>query len=250
MEIRQKVWHGSINLEVWYHDQVALICGKRQGYLASYLPQLQHYFGVDETTSFWLETDYGDLRPLAWHIPIGTLFDSYGELVADHQWRLRLQTGEFPLTLLPLMYGPNYHKNLREYLFAQLKQACMVVNGSTKAVMQLSTQNLDQIWRAILATDWNDYWLVMNEILMPTTTKVPVKVYRGTQVSLKVVNGGDLVANVLHEGAIVQGISLPPTMTMAEVWFHFKGLDCFIHVVDHLEPLKLLSPEPEPNSED
>lgn len=243
MEIRLKVWHGSINLEVWYHDQVALIHGRRQSYLGGYLTQLQHYFGIDNATSIWIETD-DESRPLPWHVPIGTLFDTYGELLANHQWRLRLQTGTFPSSLLPLMYGTDHLRNLREYLFAQLKQACMVVTGSTKGIMQLSNQHLDQLWRAMVVGDWGDYWPLINAIMTPITHKIPVKVYRGAQVSLVVVDGRQLWGDVAGEGALVQGITLGVTVTMAQAWFEFRGLDNFLHVVDHHQPLKLLTPDP------
>ncbi|KAI5949672.1 ATG5 [Candida margitis] len=189
-EIKKRLWNGSINIRI-YLD----INGQRVEYLVqafrnSYLPMLypplisylQNFCNERIQGPIWLEFEN---VPLRWNIPIGVLFD-YLYLPAhasdrDHCWKLNLRINEnYPVEyVMPFTHHDkesiNYTKCLNEVLKNQLKQSIFVVNGSAKAIMQMSEQDSESYLFSIVSRNLNPYNNYNNK-LIKSVKGIPIKI--------------------------------------------------------------------------
>lgn len=95
--------------------------------------------GDDE---FWLDSQG---VPLRWHLPVGLLFDLYGD-AQQLPWSLTAHFKGFPEGRL--MRCPN-DETVQSYFMQMLKQADSIKNGSTKKVMSMSKQDQMQLWQGL-----------------------------------------------------------------------------------------------------
>lgn len=247
-EIKKCIWNGSINVSVSFD-----INGKKIEYLVqafrnSYFPILypriisyfQNFTKERIRGPIWLE--FEDV-PLRWNIPIGVLFD-YLYLPAHHSdrkhcWELNLHITDYPIEyVMPFTntYGQSidYTKCLNEVLKNQLKQSIFVINGSAKAIMQMSEQDSENYLSSIASRNLNQY-NSFNKKLIRSVKSIPIRILLPGSDSVSQVPAGplqtlaELMLKTMHDleeiahpythGIDISQLSGTPLL---EIWQIFK----------------------------
>lgn len=141
----------------------------RTSYLPLLLPQLRRHFDevftvaaslTDGPLQCWLEWQG---RPLAWHYPIGHLFDEcrhwYGSALP---WNLTLHFSDYPAELLPFHCDEHVEEGgglIGMHFYAMLKQADYIRQGTgSKGVMALSRLEQAQLWDGLWIHAFDKFW--------------------------------------------------------------------------------------------
>ncbi|KAK7542275.1 autophagy protein 5 [Phyllosticta citribraziliensis] len=219
--VQKQIWNGSIPLQItlastdcrtFDESDPYLIQVPRLSYIPFLLGRLHAFFAPSlinpdvQPSQGWLS--FEDV-PLKWHHPIGLLYDLYsgaepfnahassddplttrtsptsptsssssGTEAGALPWRLTLHYAAHPPTLLPL--DPAL-KSQHDAFINAVKEADFLRNGSAKAVMSLSKDSSDALWRAVQTHDLPLYNSVHARLVTPPAggrlRHVPLKLY-------------------------------------------------------------------------
>lgn len=213
-KIRQKVWDGSVPLEIRLHkgdcrtydeSEVYLIQFPRLSYLALLLPKLHAFFSASliypDTTNFedaWL--DY-DGVPLKWHYPAGLLYDLYAGaepfgLHAEQEdkssdkegsvsgegktlpWKLTVHFSDYPVGQLVKLDAAG--KVLHDLWINCVKEADFLRTGTGKTIMTLPKAQSEQLWASVQTHNASLYAPINEKLLNPqgmNLRHIPIKLY-------------------------------------------------------------------------
>lgn len=267
-EVTAKVWNGIVHVRIVYQHKEYLLSAKRVLYFPSYFRQIADFFLVATgpenlvTRPVWLEYEK---VPLKWNLPIGLLHDllySPGK-TGDVPWTLsmKLASEHMPYPsehVIPFQTDGNqvfYEKLLSQILLNALKQACYVLNGSSRAVMNLSQDDTLALCRAMDHHDLAVYGQIRRKLAIPgrdTRFRIPLKIYVAGSAELlqapvwsKDESGnsrtlGEVIVEQipgLGPGALpdvyIHGINVDILLKepLLELWTRFHYMDNFLYVV-------------------
>ncbi|KAK7625902.1 autophagy protein 5 [Phyllosticta paracitricarpa] len=204
--VQKQIWNGSIPLQItlastdcrtYDESDPYLIQVPRLSYIPFLLARLHAFFAPSlinpdvQSSQGWLS--FEDV-PLKWHHPIGLLYDLYSGAEpfnahgssddsftrpsAPLPWRLTLHYAAHPATLLPL---DAELKSQHDAFINGVKEADFLRNGTAKAVMSLSKDSSDALWRAVQTHDLPLYNSVHARLVAPPAgarlRHVPLKLY-------------------------------------------------------------------------
>lgn len=276
-DIRQLVWQGALNVQITVKPTLLAVdespkdCAvnlriPRDIYLTCYLPaiiaRVRDSLRVDlddEEQHIWLEFEN---VPLYWNYPAGVLYDSMIGLNPSERedkdaenslevWRLELAQGpKLPPGVIPLTGGL---QQIRSYLMHQWKQACFILNGSSKQVMSLSMQESSRFWESVVTRDQENFIYVANKVIPFKPRFIPVIIHQtlpevklfqpvmvhskddGTRTKLI-----DLIQaqfpnlfqkdHVSLSKVVSNGIELPLTEDLYDLYNRLFSLDGFLHL--------------------
>ncbi|QLL30952.1 hypothetical protein HG536_0A07670 [Torulaspora globosa] len=276
-EIRRLVWEGALNVQVTVKS--SLLIGDadlrhytlnlrlpRETYIAIYLrtiiDRLRNYLRTDpdnEDQFVWLECQG---VPVYWNYPIGILYDFMTGLnPSDRQrshcsgellnvWKLELAQGsQLPPGVIP--FGSELQL-VRTYWMQQWKQACYVLNGSSKQMMSLSMQDTQKFWDALIARDQNAFRQVASKIIPAKPRSIPICIHQslpkmqmfqpivaghksdGSRMKLKDLMKEQFSSLFVDDNSLSKvvsnGIELPLTLDLLDVYARFMSLDGYLHL--------------------
>lgn len=214
--LQRSVWSGSLPLEFrlasgdcrsFDESEPYLIQTSRLSYLGFLIDRLHTFFTTDlvdqEATAqdAWVEFEG---VPLKWHYPIGLLYDLYSgaEPVTSHRqensgsegerirseeklpWRLTIHYSEFPADQLIQLDKDN--AVLLDAYINSVKEADYIRNGTARAVMSLSKEDADTLWRSVASLNMDLFNTIQSKLLNPAgiaVKHIPVKIYLPTAAS-------------------------------------------------------------------
>lgn len=187
MSICEAVWGGTLLVEIYVSEPEALVERRylakmhRVAYWPQYLPEILAYFNrylsrslEQQPWDWWLEYDNS---PIPWNEPVGLIFDR--SLAAPKfPWRLSLRRADgrvpYPSSLLAL----ENEFNVRNFWLNQSKEACYIRDGNSNAIMNLSRENIQDLWRAIRNGSYETFWTICGPFVREQNLKhVPIRVY-------------------------------------------------------------------------
>ncbi|CCK72246.1 Atg5p KNAG_0J01650 [Huiozyma naganishii CBS 8797] len=284
MSIRELVWGGTINVTLTV-DQKLFIPGvpaetgslnfriRRDSYIVECLPrllnQLQRYMVgnlADILNHCWLECDS---TVLPWFQPVGVQYDlvRYDAILQRDEflkmassvdaitvWRIKLNYGPtLPAGVIPLIRQPN---QIESYWMHRWKQACFILNGTSKQMMSLSRNDSKKFWDSVRNGDSNDFEYVSAKIVPTKPRMIPLQLHdindpsRIHQPRAECENSSgkktsllDAVATTLPQllaekgqlssstTLICQGIIIDADEQLERLYPPMKSFDGFLHVV-------------------
>ncbi|CCF59658.1 hypothetical protein KAFR_0H02490 [Kazachstania africana CBS 2517] len=275
-EIRKLIWDGALNVQICVDDTLVLkgtstterllnVRIPRDTYIVVYLEgmlkKLQRFlrFDVSEVMSkVWFECD-GQLLP--WYYPMGVLFDTIkgsnskkGELASEYSinvWKIDLKYAlSLPRGHIPIVDEVD---QIRSYWMHQWKQACFILNGSSKAMMSLSIKEAKKFWKSVINREQDEFDKVSAKILSRRPQFIPLILHRTNSdlekiqptVSLVNSNGSikkllnvllevfpDDFTNGMFSGCVVsQGIVVSLEDDMFNLYTKLRSFDGFLHLI-------------------
>ncbi|CCC69155.1 hypothetical protein NCAS_0C01650 [Naumovozyma castellii] len=272
-KVRELVWNGALNVQFIAKSNI-LIDGipenkgivnlriPRDTYIINYLPlvlsRIRNVLKInidDYTGQFWFE--FKDTS-IPWHYPMGVIYDVVepeylrnsapaNDDTTLNMWKLHLNYGpNIPHNLLPLIDGIN---QVEKYWMHLWKQACFILNGSSKQVMSVSMKDSQIFWNSVLLRRLDNFEHIARRIVPIKPRFVPLIVHRG--LSFGEVNQPtimthkddgsackilDIFVNLSLERKssdifICQGIQIPLDMDLTAVYNNFMSFDGFLHLV-------------------
>lgn len=251
IDIRQKLWEGSINVKI-----VVKIDGEGKLFLTkvyrnSYFPIIFQdiilYFSELPSLAqvpIWLEYEQ---VPVKWNLPVGVLHDYLHLPSVDEDssnvWSLNLRyegdgegdgednhASDYPWEyIVPFQYKLenmiDYDKSLREIVMNQLKQAIFIINGNSKPIMNLSKSQTIDLFDSIRFHNLYDYNNINGKILSSIkVNKLPIKIYiPGTDQIQSVVDFDKVLT--LHDLLLKQFPDLFPSQHNSYAIPYIQGID-------------------------
>ncbi|CAH6721744.1 autophagy protein 5 [[Candida] jaroonii] len=243
-EVKDKLWNGSINIIISLDTDDSsieyLLTVPRISYLPIYYESIAKYFKnfLEFTQPFWLE--YNSI-PIKWNQPVGLLYDHLHlpSTINSDPWKLDFKFGDYP-DIIPFIYRYpddtiNYERSISENFFNQLKQSSFIVNGNSKAVMNLSKNDSEMLWNAIKDHDLNYYTTIEKKLTSTKMLRIPVKVFAQGKI-LHYPSDIDstfesITKDFPNSQFHVHGISLNENIKILDLWKMFKYLDDFLYIV-------------------
>ncbi|KAH3668329.1 hypothetical protein OGAPHI_002083 [Ogataea philodendri] len=229
----------------------------RNSFLHSSLADLVQFYkphlkdpSLGETPNWWFEFEK---VPLKWNLPIGLLYDlTTTDSQAEKQaWELTLRYHDYPVEyVIPIEPNTNF---LKSYWINQLKEACFILNGSSKLVMNMSRTETDEFYQAAIHKESVQYETAFRRLLpsnISSLKNIPIKIY--LPLSNKLIQ--PVIANVgrkLTLGNLLQslipdlfpsslmytvahpvshGVVLPIDSPVVDLYICMKSLDAFLHI--------------------
>lgn len=265
------IWNGCLPLQISISepDSYGLhryyLEARRGLYIALYRDEIVRYFKrylvhpeAADFPDWWFE--YNGM-PLSWHRPLGLLYDmlvdtNEGCELRPVPWKLSIHfpTPERPFPDMLLSLRGNA---LQEFWTNQFKEACYIRDGNSKAVLALSKDDSEALWKAVSDTTQNElsfetFWritapLIRHKIHIPLKVVLPgskvetqrlIKAYLpdGRSKTLGLVlheNFGNLFpssrASVLAR-PILHGISVPLATPLIYLYDEAMYCDGFLHI--------------------
>lgn len=197
MPIRKQIWEGTIPIRVILARNETrneecveyLLKAHRSSYIALYLPKILQYFSRflnDPTDSnswnWWFEFEQ---VPVRWNWFVGLSFDmltgldplSVDNSVSGLPWTLVLHRKEFPVNYILRLENES---TVMDYWLNQIKEACCVKDGNSRAIMNLSKPDTIALWESVLNHSFDTYWASVDKMLSGPTSgikAIPLKVY-------------------------------------------------------------------------
>lgn len=260
--IRRRVWNGKILVKVTVSHpesigtQDYLLVVGRISYIYSHLPTILSFFGryLEDLGSecWWFEFRKTPIPP---NRPLGLVYDSLVGLPTGEPWQLTLRRGSYPTTEIICFDATN---SLQTYWINQLKESCYLRIKNAKPVMLLSREEHEESWAAIhnAGTSEADYywhfwkhhaWLVRPLAKGNAPIPVPIRMYisrtsdntQARDVAAAVprpVNSSQTLEECFpaeyQRGflAIVQGVEVPKTAPLGDLYSGCIYADGFLHV--------------------
>ncbi|KAF2109125.1 autophagy protein 5 [Lophiotrema nucula] len=206
--LRQRVWEGSIPLEIRLNkgdsrsydgSEPYLIHLPRVSYLGLLLQRLHAFFARDliypdvAPTEGWLSFEH---VPLKWHYPIGVLYDLYSgaeptypsDPDADNQvpaeeieslpWKLTVHYSDYPIGQMIKLDKDGKH--LHDLYINSVKEADMLRNGNAKTIMSMPLKDSEQLWESIKDHSFPLFNPINQKLLNPQgmdLRNVPLRLY-------------------------------------------------------------------------
>ncbi|KAF2133935.1 autophagy protein-like protein 5 [Dothidotthia symphoricarpi CBS 119687] len=202
-KLRQRVWNGSIPLEIrldkgdcrtYDASDPYLIQFPRISYLGLLIHKLHAFFSNTLIYPDVLPSDawlsYEGV-PLKWHYPLGLLYDlysgaepAYPSSTFNHMdpsplpWRLTLHFSAYPTDQLVKL--DDQDKHMHDLFIHSVKEADYLRTGTGKTVMFLSKEDSTQLWDGVKSHDFQLYNPINQKLLNPqgaALRHIPVRLY-------------------------------------------------------------------------
>jgi len=189
---------------------------------------------------------------IKWQYPVGVLFDLLGN-PEELPWPLTVYFQGFPSTVL-MRLADQQNGLLKSQFMSSVKESSVLKFGENK-VINLSTEDRNNLWDSLLSNDYEKFWEVNNK-LYPDRNQLKslaVRIIRASKdrpiiqepISDPSMTLGDLLANLLPSlfgsggevgkelkaVAIVQGISPPLNTPIGWLAEHCSHPDNFLYIV-------------------
>ncbi|ODV94707.1 hypothetical protein PACTADRAFT_50568 [Pachysolen tannophilus NRRL Y-2460] len=273
--IRDKLWSGSINIKLKLNPKDSknqadihyyYLSINRNQYLYSRLIEIVLYFKSNllipewckNLQQFWFETTDENI-PVKWNYPIGLSYDLLNlHNKRQQHWELTMNCRNYPKEYIIPIYHDSFNLDfLENYWINQLKQACYVINGSSKLVMNLSKDDVIRLWQSVLDHDYTAFNLITSKFINETQfgfRRIPIRIYLPSNVSDKVLQPlikptneegessitiGAMLANILPElfssgykfaYPLSHGVLIPQDATILDIFKLFMYIDGFLHI--------------------
>ncbi|KAL6709706.1 Autophagy protein 5 [Coniothyrium glycines] len=192
--LRERVWHGSIPLEIRLYRGDCRTYDDSEPYLVQF-PRLS-YLGL---LTHRIHAFFASNVPLKWHYPLGLLFDLYSgaepayppdTLSPPHKtaltddepshlpWRLTVRFSDYPSEQLIKLDDEDKH--LHDLFMHSVKEADYLRTGTGKTVMFLSKENSTQLWSAVKTHDFALFSPISHKLLNPQGVNlrhIPIRLY-------------------------------------------------------------------------
>lgn len=270
--IKDKVWNGAINVRIEFAEAHFLVLAYRLLYFPLYYPQIVLFFanitGVNLAASpVWLE--YENV-PLKWNLPVGVLYDLLylpGNFDFREPWVLQLRhhssATPYPSDqIIPFAANDGeilYEKATEQVVTHLLKLSCYVLNGNSRAMINLSESKSRALWDSIRSHDYGVFHTIIAQMNPKQINshpapkfRVPIKVYlagSSTLIQLPVTVLEDnrpktlksvlltCLPNVFADQslgkAFIHGIDVDVLFanSIFKVWQTFRHLDNFLYII-------------------
>lgn len=300
--VRTTVWKGEINVQLCVEE--SLLIGGEQQQLVSNQPLLNLRFPRDTFLPLYLLTILSQLqlylkddihqiishcwfsyneKVLPWFLPIGVIYDMTmtKDIISRSNdtngstsrsiinvWPIKLHYKQkeetdrkLPHGFIPLITG---EEQLEAFWMHRWKQACFIMNGSSKLMMQLTRQESVSFWSSIKQRDLDRFNSISSKIIpasesgfrmVPIKFHLPfnietnkfdspiqpvVKLIRDNNTSNPVIIYDimikefpdliDIYGN-LKGSLIAQGIVIQPSDLIYELYTSLLSIDGFLHII-------------------
>lgn len=279
--IRRKIWEAKVPMAIRVSDSELRHLSRQQqqplssshkmrpfftlalrtSYLPLLLPQLRRHFDevftaaascADGPLRCWLEWQG---RPLAWHYPIGHLFDEclhwYDSVLP---WDLTLHFSDYPAELLPFHCDEHVEEGgglIGMHFYAMLKQADYIRQGtSSKGVMGLGKAEQAQLWDGLWVHSFEKFWSIYSTKVLGSEESVanwkaiPMRLYSQELASArriiqtpispqKYLTLGDCLAifSLDQHQIVSHGILIPQDAPLSWLAQHLIYPDGFLHLL-------------------
>lgn len=144
----------------------------RLGYLHSWLPRIQEFFGIYGNNNCWFA--HAEV-PVKWTAPVGVLYDQYigGSGDDGALLTLELNTTDYPETQIP---WPSTQETLWTSVLNALKQSCYAATGSANPILNMSKADTDGLRNDLLENaKLTEYFNKINSALTPVSSSNNIK---------------------------------------------------------------------------
>ena len=256
MSIGKRVWAGSLLVQIDVSEPEAVVKRyylaemHRISYWPQYLPEILAYFkrylsqSTDQPWSWWLEYEN---RPIPWHEPMGLIFDKLCRS-PDLPWQLTLRGSANGSTYPSGLLALENELTARNYWLNQAKEACYIRNGNSNAIMNLSLENIQELWKAIRNGSFETFWSICGPFIREQTMRhVPLKIYcdGSNEVIQRLVRSRlqdgrqQLFEHLLRSLKVdldgkelyLHGAKLPLNAPLCDVYLEAMYPDGFLHVI-------------------
>lgn len=297
--VRTAVWKGEINVQLYLEE--SLLIGAEQQQLGSNQPLLNLRFPRDTFLPLYLMTILNQLqlylkedinkiisrcwfsyneKVLPWFLPIGVIFDMTmtQDIISRNSdtntsirrsiinvWPIKLHYKQrdetdrkLPYGFIPLITGEG---QLESFWMHRWKQACFIMNGSSKLMMQLTRQETLSFWDSIKQRDLDKFNSISSKVIPASESgfrMVPIKFHLPYNIDtnkfespiqpvIKLIQDNDMVRlydimikefpnlididGNLKGSLIAQGIVIQPSDTIYELYTSLLSIDGFLHII-------------------
>lgn len=300
--LRSLVWKGEINVQI-YVEESLLIGGKQQQH-ASSKPLLNLRFPRDTFLPMYLTSILNQLKlslkyeiekiiprcwfsynekVLPWFLPIGVIFDMTmsNDIISRSNdtikptrrsiistWPIKLHFKQKEETDRKLPYGFILliagEGQLESFWMHRWKQACFIMNGSSKIMMQLARHETVSFWNSIKQRDLDGFTEISSKIIPASESgfrMVPIKYHlpynnetnnfeSPIQPVVKLIQNDNSKGPIVLQDVILkdfpdlidingefkgfmiaQGIILQPSDSVYELYSSLLNIDGFLHII-------------------
>lgn len=275
-DIHQLVWNGGLNTQIEIDKSLVFMDDEskplfinvrlpRESYFVLYASSLLHRIklklrkDIDEVLPYiWFEQDGSNLP---WNIPIGTLHDIMNQRISELPieaaasstsilvWKIRMVYGqELPQNHIPLTNGL---EQVQKYWMHQWKQACFVLNGTSKQIMSMKMDDSKAFWQSVISRNVDIFSSMSDKIVPSIPRNIPVMVHRQNYMDFisqplvipqkeswktttlqTVLDSSEYTTTEQNTLAVVcQGIDVPCSILIEELYRDFVSLDGFLHLI-------------------
>ncbi|KAG7841459.1 hypothetical protein KL942_001338 [Ogataea angusta] len=263
-EIISRVWGGVLYMQ--FHLDPALsnqdcpsfyIAVHRNSYLHNSLPAILQFFNpflkdarLAQSHNWWFEFER---VPLKWNLPIGLLYDlvTTDAQIEKQVWDITLKYYDYPTEyVIPIDQNASF---LKDHWTNQLKEACFILNGSSKLVMNMSRTDSDDFYHAAIHKDSTQFESMFRKLLpsnVSSLKNLPIKVYLPLSNKLiqpvlsnlgRKLTLGNLLQNLIPDlfpsslmytvaHPYSHGVILPLNSPIIDLYICMKSLDGFLHI--------------------
>ncbi|AET38140.1 Atg5p Ecym_2407 [Eremothecium cymbalariae DBVPG len=276
-ELNDLVWLGTLNIEVSLHKSLVVagtpadssVCHlriPRESYLVLYLPLILLKFKdilrfeiINKFHGWWFEVEN---KPVYWNHPVGPLYDSLRWLNPNDKtrefdedlivmWKLTLNYSEtLPVGMIPLINELNQVEDSWRH---EWKQACFIMNGSSKQIMSLSIPDSKLFWHSVLIRDTKNFRNIASKIVprKGNMRAVPIRIHLTTLNGVEVIQPNSKILRessatlgsllrielpqlfdlgAINADPIIQGIEVSLESQLISLYNGFASIDGFLHV--------------------
>lgn len=221
--------------------------------------------GNSELPQCWFE-DEETGTPLRWHLFVGVLFDILAQRRKKINaagscllpWKIRLHFMSYPTHQILSLGGgegeSDVSKTIQRNYSNSLKQALFLQHGSSKVAMNLTKSNHNQIWDALVRSNYDAFWQVSQDLLARPSSDsaavglkmIPVRIMVDSKPAIQQVfrlddDAGELtLASLLScwinekedmvVGWAIQGVQPPLNSLVLDLWQALCYPDHFLYI--------------------
>jgi len=248
----------------------------RNSYLHLLMPDILAFFNISmddfPIENWWFEYDG---VPLKWNLPAGVLYDSShpytrkeDEDTTSDVWTIRMKYGDYPSAyVIPIEHIDADRPTdwlescdfpfLKSHWMNQMKEACYILNNSSKIMMSMSKERSDFFYRSVVNNDSRVFESCFRKLLPTTISQIhniPIKIHLplANKVVRPSLNG---VSSKLTLGKMLQqlipdlfpsnmmmtiavpishGVILPLDASVIHLYTLLKYVDGFLHINVHM----------------
>ena len=165
-QIKTRIWNGCIPTLIHHESsqEPFHLLLKRNSYLPFYSCSILEYFNCILETPILNENQIWysiHSEPLKWHLPIGLLYDLYGQESVPFQ--IQIHFNEYPMDAL-LRYESK--SSLQDNYMNTLKESDYLRYGSAKKVMGLSKKDQLSLWSSIEKDDYTTFDSIQSGLIL------------------------------------------------------------------------------------
>ncbi|CAG0885780.1 unnamed protein product [Cyprideis torosa] len=256
-EILTTLWEGKIPVQIELAAEDNISFGRtdplfllipRVSYLPLFADRIRKHFEKCLTSSveeagnasssrsedLWLESNTFRV-PLKWHVPVGVLFDLFGQEKVP--WELTARFSNFPSNVV--MRFPS--KEAVESVFLYTVKEAAAIKQMTAVMSKMQRQEHSQLWLGLINDRFDQFWSVNRQLMRrseeDSAKPVPIRAHdTNGRTFQKLIPGhvtfGDALEalGIRDRDVIVQGIQVSYEIPLSWMGCNLSYPDNFIHV--------------------